>query len=196
MKFVAPRYIPENSTEVTKAELPVIAYVYENKNGQPAAIAYVGKSNKPAFHFRFKSTEQRAQHIAELFENIEKREAYKAEQKAARKNFRHTIQVGEILYSSWGYEQTNVEFYQVIAVTEKTVTFREVAQERTRTGHDTGTCSPVRDQFLNDKTFTRPVKMCGHSDTKGMVNFAEDKGGYMKSLWVSDRETHYFSDGY
>lgn len=195
MKF-SIRYIPQNSTEVTKEDLPVIAYTYTANSGKPGAIAYVGKSNKPAFHYTFKSDEQRTQHINELFETIAKREAYKAEQKIAKKAFRHTITAGEILYSSWGYEQTNVEFYEVIAVTEKTVTFREIAQNRTRTGHDTGNCSPVRGQFINDQVFTRPVKACGNNDTKGMVKFAESKGDYMKCLWVSDRETHYFSDGY
>ena len=29
---------------------------------------------------------------------------------------------GDILVSSWGYEQTNVDFYEVVKVTAKTVT--------------------------------------------------------------------------
>ena len=32
--------------------------------------------------------------------------------------------VGDVLYSSWGYEQTNYNFYEVIAVTKKTVTLK------------------------------------------------------------------------
>src|SRR5688572_9027989 len=132
MKF-STRYIPQNSQIVTKEELPVIAYSYTSNTGKPGAIAYIGKSNKPAFHYTFRSEEERTKHINDLFADVARREAYKAEQKIAKKAFRHTITVGEILYSSWGYEQTNVEFYEVIAITEKTVTFREIAQNRTRT---------------------------------------------------------------
>lgn len=30
--------------------------------------------------------------------------------------FRRSLRVGDILYSSWGWEQTNIDFYQVIAI--------------------------------------------------------------------------------
>ncbi|BFQ96361.1 hypothetical protein DAT1711_15850 [Enterococcus cecorum] len=33
-------------------------------------------------------------------------------------------QVGDIFYSSWGYEQTNVTFWQIVKLTEKTAWFR------------------------------------------------------------------------
>ncbi len=40
-----------------------------------------------------------------------------------------TISVGDIFVSSWGYEQTNVTFYQVLSVHgKKTVTVREIRQ--------------------------------------------------------------------
>jgi hypothetical protein len=44
-----------------------------------------------------------------------------------------TVKVGTVFYRSWGYDQTNVNFYVVTAVskTGKTATFLEVAQART-----------------------------------------------------------------
>ncbi|MET1995961.1 hypothetical protein [Enterococcus faecium] len=39
------------------------------------------------------------------------------------------INVGDIYYSSWGYEQTNVTFYQVVRRTEKTVWFQPIKKE-------------------------------------------------------------------
>ena len=37
-----------------------------------------------------------------------------------------TVSVGDVFVSSWGYEQTNVTFYQVLSVHgKKTVTVRE-----------------------------------------------------------------------
>lgn len=36
--------------------------------------------------------------------------------------------VGDILYSSWGYDQTNVDFFQVVSVTKASVRVREIAK--------------------------------------------------------------------
>ena len=44
---------------------------------------------------------------------------------------KHPLQIGSILYTSWGYEQTNIDFYQVIElIGTSTVVLRELAQER------------------------------------------------------------------
>ena len=42
----------------------------------------------------------------------------------------HNLEVGTILYSSWGYDQTNVDFYKVIRRTPHTIDMVGV-------GHDT-----------------------------------------------------------
>ena len=58
------------------------------------------------------------------------------------------LQVGDIWSSSWGYDQTNVDFYQVIKVTAKTVTVRKIYKETVElTGRFTGTVTPVADHF-------------------------------------------------
>jgi hypothetical protein len=38
--------------------------------------------------------------------------------------------VGMILASTWGYDQTNVDFYEVIRATAKTVTLRQIKDRR------------------------------------------------------------------
>ena len=45
----------------------------------------------------------------------------------------HTLAVGDILYSSWGYSMTIVNWYQVIAVTPKMVTVAEIRSRIART---------------------------------------------------------------
>ena len=42
----------------------------------------------------------------------------------------HNINISDIFYNSWGWEQTNIDFYQVVAVTKKTVKIRQVNQHR------------------------------------------------------------------
>jgi len=43
-----------------------------------------------------------------------------------------SYEVGDILYSSWGYDQTNVDFYQIVATTGKSVKIREIGQKVVR----------------------------------------------------------------
>lgn len=40
----------------------------------------------------------------------------------------HGFKVGDILYSSWGYDQTNIDFYEVTAVGSKSIKIREIEQ--------------------------------------------------------------------
>lgn len=39
------------------------------------------------------------------------------------------VTVGTIFSESWGWEQTNVNFYEVVSRTEKMVTIREIGQK-------------------------------------------------------------------
>ena len=45
--------------------------------------------------------------------------------------FRRSLRVGDILYSSWGWEQTNIDFYQVIAIRGSAVDLRQLDQRTT-----------------------------------------------------------------
>ncbi|HEM5454175.1 hypothetical protein HO944_09415 [Streptococcus suis] len=45
----------------------------------------------------------------------------------------HGALVGDVLCSTWGYDQTNYDFYKVIKVTAKTITIEKL------NGHDKGT---------------------------------------------------------
>jgi len=50
---------------------------------------------------------------------------------------------GDILVSSWGWEQTNVDYYVVTRLVGKTsVEINRIGQNSTPTGYMTGTCTP------------------------------------------------------
>ena len=53
----------------------------------------------------------------------------------------HTYNIGDIFYSSWGYDQTNVDWFQVTAVSAKAVKIRQIQGKRV--GGTTGTDSVV-----------------------------------------------------
>ena len=66
-----------------------------------------------------------------------------------------TPKVGDILASSWGYEQTNVDFYKVTKVTAKSVKIEQVGTTETDTGFLTGTAVPALDNTVGEPSTRR-----------------------------------------
>jgi hypothetical protein len=61
--------------------------------------------------------------------------------------------VGTLLCNSWGYEQTNVDFYEVVSrsASGATVQLRQVASHKTtNNNHMTGSAVPVPGQFVGE----------------------------------------------
>jgi len=70
------------------------------------------------------------------------------------------VSVGDVFASSWGYEQTNVNFYQVISThSKKTVTVREIRAATHLTDSMVGYKIPVLDDFTGE-CLKRQVKDC------------------------------------
>lgn len=88
---------------------------------------------KKAHAYYFSSLEKAEQHVAH---EIKCREAWaerkaeeKRRQKEAQEKMVNPFKVGSLFYNSWGYEQTNVNFYEVVKVTPRMVYVREIASE-------------------------------------------------------------------
>ena len=67
----------------------------------------------------------------------------------------NNIEIGDIFYTSWGYDQTNVDFFEVVAKTSKMLKLREIkAKKDYRYGYS-GLANPIRGSFADDKIYTR-----------------------------------------
>lgn len=67
------------------------------------------------------------------------------------------MKASDILYSAWGYEQTNVSYYIVVKATEKTVLLQEIGKDYHRDGNNlfgTATPNPLE---LRGKPFRRKI---------------------------------------
>lgn len=125
-------------------------YRYKNADGAPVAIVFGGKRAKPDFYFRFQSVERREAKIAEWVENQKARDA-SAKARRAEKNVGHSLKVGDVLNSSWGYDQTNVDFYQVVEVPSKCfVIVREISGTTVSDNGPSTRVKPVKDAFKSD----------------------------------------------
>ena len=121
------RRIPPGAVKVADKASDAIAYLYI-RNGAPCAIGYHAKAAKPDWCYRFRSEAERERTIKTHFEGRRAQAQFRAEQRA-KDTKPHKLQIGHLLESSWGYDQTNVEFWEVTAIVgAHTVEIREVAQ--------------------------------------------------------------------
>lgn len=150
--FTREFHIPQGAVKVADKQSDAIAYLYPaSHNGKPCAMLFLGKSQKPAWRHLFNTEQAREKYIAEAFANWRAYKARRAVERAERSK-PHTLKVGDILHTSWGYEQTNVEFFQVTRIVgPHTVELREIAQERSETGWLRGTCKPAPGKFLTPR---------------------------------------------
>lgn len=117
--------------------------------GRPHLLAFLGKSNKPAVYSYYTSVVARDAALKQLIASATASAKMKQDRAQARKEFRHTLKVGDILYSSWGYDQTNIDWYQVTAVSDKAVVIREIQGKVVSSdGHGGDKVVPVPGKFI------------------------------------------------
>jgi len=68
------------------------------------------------------------------------------------------FEVGDIIYYSWGYDQTNVDFFQVVVVREKSISIRPIMSKENETGFMSGNSMPIKDAFKGEPMTKRVNK--------------------------------------
>ena len=63
----------------------------------------------------------------------------------------HNIKKGDIFYHSWGWEQTNIDYYQVVKTTKKTITLKEIEKSIESYNDMRGSVIPLEGNFKNDE---------------------------------------------
>jgi len=116
------------------------AFTYQTANGKPALITFMGGAGKPSTHYSFYSEASRAESLKHFQGRVESNATYKAEKTTNR----IVAKVGDILNTSWGYDQTNVSFYLVTAVskTGASVKLSEMSKNYVPDGHMSGKVVP------------------------------------------------------
>ena len=150
-------YVPTLYKE--KIEVPGTTVVIY-KISDTIAKGFSGKRAKPDFYYNFKTPETMEAYLDKYVEYYKDKEAYKekkkAEKKAAIEKAATEVAPGEIYYTSWGYDQTNVEFYKVLSIKGQKATLIKVAQKTVEEGGTWENVVPVADAEIS-KPFTRMV---------------------------------------
>ena len=86
---------------------------------------------KIEFNYRYGSVARMFEHVEEFLAGLERADQWKEERKIARAAAKvaalEGVKEGDIYVASWGWEQTNIDAYQVVAKKGATVTLREFA---------------------------------------------------------------------
>jgi hypothetical protein len=159
--------------------------VYVSSDGCHA-IGFVGKRGKPAFNYSFKTAERMTSFAKDWLDRAEATEQNRREQKRRRKEEQRTaaeqlagaLSPGAIVYSSWGYEQTNVDFYQVLRRSGRVVVLRRIAGEmKESTGAMSGYVSAIKDAFSDSHP----------EEIRTVIRSGElSIGDYSARLWAGD----------
>lgn len=133
-----------------------------NQKGLPCAKSMVllssGK-NKGSYRtidsYYFQNEENRSKYIESFIKKVVDRENQKQaiieKKKEVRSNVEHQYKVGQVLYASWGYEQTNIDFYQIVELKGKQAILREIAGEMVEyTSGDSGRIKPKENEFVSE----------------------------------------------
>lgn len=163
--------MPKDARCILEHENGSALYVYERTfpTGQTKlyAIAFWGTSGKPQLHYSYPNEQQRQQAIDNWKHSVEQSVKLRSEAAKARTSEPCTLKAGDIVNTSWGYDQTNVDFYIVTRVSGKRVYLRQIASDYEATGHMSGRCWP-----------RMPIEMIG------------------PEFWAMGRGTHTTIDGH
>jgi len=96
------------------------------------------------FNYRFKTADNMAKYVTDytksIFSQMQLQQTRKVQRANDKKN--HGIEVGQVYYTSWGYDQTNVSFYLITSVKGQKIEFVKVGQETKDTNWDYGYAMP------------------------------------------------------
>lgn len=127
-----------------------IAWLYCSKKQQICAVGYAARARKPGFHHIYSTEQKRAAAVERYFGNLR---AHKEQVEKRRKEQHqpHRLELGHVLHTNWGYDQTNVEFFEITKLIGKTmVELRELGQISQDTEWAQGRSVPKLGDYIGD----------------------------------------------
>lgn len=177
MTMTRTRYIPKDAREIQHPAGLGVAYASESVNARGrtsyAVMAYQGKATKSAFYEGYGTAEARDKRISDWFSSLTNWEAQKAQFRADR-NRPTTLKPGDIVCNSWGWEQTNIDFFEVVRVTDHFVWLRQLCQETTEKGFMQGQTIPTPGRYVMPRE-GQPAET-KHKSAGERVNFEYGSG--------------------
>jgi hypothetical protein len=154
-RFFMPResYLPKEARgkdPIVPEGTDLAIWSYEMEGGRFYAIGFVAKQSKPLFHFNFRSEASRDQYIQKVIADRKVTLEFKEKRQQERREFKHEFNIGDILDASWGYDQTNVNFYEVTKILgSQMIELREIAQKEVKSDSGADYVTAVPGKYIS-----------------------------------------------
>lgn len=105
------------------------------------------------------------------------------------------VRVGDLFYESYGYEQTNINFFEVVALRGKhTAVIREIAADYVGGLGWTGKKRPCRGEYIGPEHTVRSSLNTYYQTPRPQLNNPDRSGGKLSP--TTDDSEHYYSTYY
>lgn len=174
-------------------DVVVYRYVVDTPLKGPtlAGIAFVGKAVKPAWRYLFRTEAQFDEQVLRTVASRRLRSKAVIERKAQAVPTER-VAVGQVFVHSWGYDQTNIDFYEVLSVSPsgKTVRAAKVSKQTLGTspaGGPSDRVVAIPTQY-GGKVVGAPFKANVRRGYRGqsMITLGPGHGGDKATLWEGD----------
>ena len=164
MKGMKKYYEESYSNKIENKEADAVVFL----TGELSVTGFSGKRTKPDFNYRFPNKDRMDKYLVNYFEGLLKSKERKIRDREDRKiKAKEEVlkyEVGTILYSSWGYDQTNVDFYQIVEKKGQTVVLKRIACESIeQNGWASDSVVAVKDSFLDREPIKKRIGAYGIS---------------------------------
>lgn len=167
------------------------AWSYDDDKGRPCLKAFAGSSAKAAINCYYTSTTRRDERLTNWL-SAREAEIQRKKQQRIDANKPRDVEVDDVLRSSWGYDQTNIDYYQVIALIGKSmVELRQIAAINTQLGDMRGESVPDINNFIGQpfkkRCVGKSVSLNSFSSASLLEPISVDNGVkvYKPSAWTS-----------
>jgi hypothetical protein len=158
-----------------------VVYCFSDRLNRPCAVGYRGRALKTAFNYYYSNSERRDTLIKEWMDSVT------GSTRSKRDTQERVLVVGDVLVSSWGYEQTNIDYYLVTELVGKaSVMIVEIGKIKTYDGQDYGRCTPDTQNIIGCPMKKRvrgnSVKITSYSSARKL---AKENGRFPAFYWSS-----------
>lgn len=158
------RFGIEGAERIEYPEVKCVMYIH---NELQIILVWEGSRKKPVKYARYSDAKYFQESVEMEKRMVERRiqEIKDFEEKCKAKciDILENCDVGDVLYSSWGFEQTNIDFYQVVAKKGKKFSFRRLKSICDYNAHTMqGQKVPDVDNFWSDEIIEKSLSKYGN----------------------------------
>ena len=142
-------FAPTGSTKVADKKSDAVVLLYTTHTGKMGVQFYSGKRSKPDQCYSYLTATKRDEAISRFFQTCRDAQARKVKRREERRNEASTLEVGDILTYSYGYDETHTVASEIIEIKGCYATVRRISMASEDLGYDyRSRCMPQSGAFV------------------------------------------------